>query len=246
VTFFAKVLTFLDKHALRERYRLPEPTGYLLPFRPGKVICLGRNYAAHAAETGAKIPEEPVIFSKSPDSCIGDGEPILTRESYGRVDYEAELAFVVGRRARYVAEDEAADYIAGYTIFNDVTARGIQQADIGQGLPWFRSKSIDTFGPMGPVIALPDEMPWPVEVDVELRVNGVVRQQSNTSKFLFTIPNVLSYITRFMTLEPGDVVSTGTPDGISAIAPGDMIEITIPQIGVLKNPVAPSRARTLR
>jgi 2-keto-4-pentenoate hydratase/2-oxohepta-3-ene-1,7-dioic acid hydratase in catechol pathway len=167
------------------------------------------------------------------------------RESCGRVDYEAELAVVIGRQARFVAEEEARDYIGGYTIVNDVTARGIQQTDIERGLPWFRSKSMDTFCPMGPVVALPDDMTWPVEVDIELRVNGEVRQKGNTSSFVFSIPKVLSFITRYMTLEPGDVISTGTPNGIGPIAPGDLIEITIPPIGTLRNPVAPSGARVL-
>jgi len=152
------------------------------------------------------------------------------------------LALVIGRRAKYVAEEDACDYVAGYTILNDVTARGMQKSDIDQGLPWFRSKSIDTFCPLGPVIALPDEMAWPVEVDIELRVNGEVRQKTNTSKFIFSIPEVLSFITRFMTLEPGDIISTGTPEGIAAIVPGDTVEITIPPIGVLRNPVAPADA----
>ena len=239
--FIAEVVAFLEQHALLDDYTLPEPAKFLLPLRPGKIVALGRNYAAHAAETGAETPEEPIIFSKSPSACIGDGEPIIVRESYGRVDHEGELAVVIGRTAKYVAEDEAYDYIAGYTIMNDVTARGMQSADISRGLPWFRCKSIDTFGPLGPVIALPDVVPWPVKVDIELRVNGKVRQQSNTDKFLFSIPETLSFITRYMTLEPGDVVSTGTPEGIGALAPGDTVAVSVPQIGVLTNPVAPAR-----
>lgn len=237
------VLAMLDEHGLAERWQLPEPLHFLLPLEPGKIIAVGRNYAAHAQETGFEAPEEPIIFAKSPSACIGDGESIIVRESYGRVDHEAELALVIGRRARYVAEEEACDYIAGYTILNDVTARGIQQSDIAQGLPWFRSKSMDTFCPLGPAIALPGSMPWPVEADITLRVNGDVRQQSNTREFIFSVPELLSFVTRFVTLEPGDIIATGTPDGISALAPGDLVEIDVPPIGTLRNPVAPSGAR---
>ncbi|HOZ48491.1 MAG TPA: fumarylacetoacetate hydrolase family protein [Candidatus Hydrogenedentes bacterium] len=244
LSVLTELVRFLDRHNLRGVLRVADPARFLLPFRPGKVLAVGRNYLAHAQETGFDPPEEPFVFAKSPEACVGDGDAIVIRESYGRVDHEAELAVVIGRRAKYVAEDEATDYIAGYTIVNDVTARGMQKADIDNRLPWWRSKSIDTFCPMGPVIALPDEVPWPVEVDIELRVNGEIRQKSNTREFIFSIPKVLSFITRFMTLMPGDVVSTGTPDGIPPVAPGETVEITIPEIGVLRNPVAP--AGTLR
>jgi len=214
------------------------PKAVALPVRPGKIICIGRNYAAHAQETGHTPPKEPIFFAKAPSACIADGEPVLVQAEWGQIDHEAELAVVIGRRARDVAAAAAQDYIAGYTLLNDVTAREMQQTDIERGHPWFRSKSLDTFCPMGPVLVLPDEMPWPVEVDISLTVNGAVRQESNTRQFLFTIPEVLAYVTRFLTLEPGDVIATGTPEGIGPVRPGDTMEVRIPEIGVLRTPVA--------
>ena len=216
---------------------------FLCPVTPGKIIALGRNYEAHAEETGYTAPEEPIFFSKSPSSCIAQDQPIVLRDKYGRVDHEGELAVVIARRCKEIVEAEAKDYIAGYTVLNDVTARDIQSRDVEKGLPWFRCKSIDTFCPMGPVLALPDEVGWPVEVDIEVRVNGEVRQQSNTKHFVFAIPRVLAFISSFMTLEPGDVVSTGTPEGIAPIKGGDVVEVEIPEIGVLKNPVVAERRR---
>ncbi len=223
----------LEAHALDA-----PPSQFLLPLRPGKIVCIGRNYAAHAKETGATPPEEPIIFSKATTACIADGEPILVRPEDGRVDHEGELGVIIGRNAKDVLPEEAQEYIAGYTLVNDVTARDLQKADIARGWPWFRSKSFDTFCPMGPVVALPDEMPWPVEVDIEVKVNGQTRQKSNTRMFLYNIPALIAFITRYMTLAPGDVIATGTPEGISPIHPGDVVEVAIPQIGALRNPVA--------
>lgn len=243
--FLTEVLALLEDHALLDRCRVSPPERFALPLRPEKVIGLGRNYFAQAPGDDFSPPEEPVVFSKSSAACIGDGEPIIVRESYGRVDPEAELAIVIGRTAKFLDEGEAADYIAGYTLLNDVTARSLQQSDISAGLPWFRSKSIDTFCPLGPVITLPDEMPWPLNVDMELRVNGEVRQKSNTSRFIFSIPEVLSFVSRYVTLVPGDIVSTGTPEGSAPMAPGDVVEIEVPEIGILRNPVAPAGARVL-
>lgn len=235
--FLRDVLIFLEQHNLTESFTLNEPLQFLLPLRPGKIIALGRNYREHAAELDNEVPSEPLFFCKSPHTCIGPGRPIMIRDSYGRVDHEAELAFVIGRRARDVRVEDAQQYIAAYTIVNDVSAREMQSGDIKQGHPWFRSKNLDTFCPMGPVLALPGELGWPVEVDIELKVNGETRQKSNTAKFIFSIPEALAYITKFMTLEAGDMISTGTPGGIGPICPGDTIEVTIPPIGVLRNPV---------
>ncbi|MBN2310751.1 MAG: fumarylacetoacetate hydrolase family protein [Candidatus Hydrogenedentes bacterium] len=226
-----------------ERFLFPGEPRFELPLRPGKVIALGRNYTAHAAESGHDTPEEPILFCKSSSACIGDGQPIVVRAFYGRVEHEAELAVVIGRRCKEAAEEEAGDYIAGYSILNDVTAREMQQADIAKGLPWYRSKSIDTFGPLGPVIALVDAIPEPVAVDIELRVNGEVRQRGNTADMVFSVPAIIAAVSRLITLEPGDVVATGTPAGVGPIGPGDTVEITIPGIGTLRNPVVEERRR---
>ncbi len=232
-----EVLAFLEIRGMLDMYVIPEPRSFLLPLRPAKIIALGRNYAAHAAETGHRPPASPFFFCKAPTSCIGPGQSIVVKREYGRVDPEAELAVVIGRRMKNVPPEDVQDCIAGYTILNDVTARDLQTEDIKRGHPWFRSKSIDTFCPLGPFLALPDEIPWPVHVDIELRVNGEVRQQSNTSMLVFDIPEVLAYISSFVTLEAGDIVSTGTPEGIAPIYPGDTVEISIPPVGVLSNPV---------
>lgn len=241
--FLSKVVqTLKDCDQLKPFVFAEAPAQFELPLRPRVLICLGRNYAAHAKESGHEPPQEPIFFAKSPAACIGDGQAIVVEEWYGRVDPEAELAVVMGRALKRqrggVTAEEARSAIAGYTIVNDVTARDMQQRDIDQGLPWFRSKSLATFCPLGPVIALPDELPWPVEVDIELKVNGQTRQEGNTARFLFTIPEVLAHLTRLMDIEPGHVVSTGTPEGIAPIRPGDVVEIHIPPIGTLRNPVA--------
>jgi 2-keto-4-pentenoate hydratase/2-oxohepta-3-ene-1,7-dioic acid hydratase in catechol pathway len=235
--YLNSVFDFLEQHDLLREHTLPEPKRFLLPLRPGKIVALGRNYAAHAAETGHDAPAEPIIFAKSPTSCIGHDEEIVLRDDYGRVDHEVELALIIGKRAKEVPVDAAREYIAGYTILNDVTARDLQKRDIDAGHPWFRSKSLDTFGPLGPVVVTPGDLDWPLNVDLECRVNGEARQKSTTNRFIFPVPELVSFITRHMTLEPGDVISTGTPEGISPIAAGDVVEAEIAGIGVLRNPV---------
>ena len=235
--FLRKVVDSVEERDALEQFVVENATDFGLPFRPGKIVAMGRNYADHAAETGHSAPEEPIIFSKAPSTCVGPNEAIVAKSEYGRVDHEVELALVIGRQAKDVDPGDAEGFIAGYTIMNDVTSRTLQKKDIKNGHPWFRSKSIDTFGPLGPYIVLPDEFPFPPEVDLELKVNGETRQKSNTANFIFDIPQMLAFITRLMTLEPGDVISTGTPEGISQINPGDIVEATIEGIGKLSNPV---------
>ena len=205
--------------------------------QPRNIICVGRNYLAHARETGHEAPTEPILFAKSSSAVIDPGEPIIYRSYLTRVDPEAELAVIIGRRARQVIAPDAARYIAGYTALNDVTARDLQKQDIGQGHPWFRSKSMDTFCPIGPVMLTVDECPEPVALDVSCRVNGELRQHANTRQFLFSIPQLIEAITRFITLEVGDVIATGTPEGIQPIFPGDVVEVEVERIGILRNPV---------
>lgn len=216
---------------------LAGPLEFMMPFRPGKVVGIGRNYQAHVAEFDNKMPGEPIYFCKATTACIGPEEAIVIKDWYGRVDHEGELGVVIGRRAKDVSSEDARDYIAGYTIVNDVTAREVQKRDIADSQPWFRSKSLDTFCPLGPVLTLREALPWPVQVDLSVRVNGEVRQQSNTAKFIFDIPSLIAAVTRFMTLEPGDIIATGTPEGVSPLHPGDSVEVEIPGIGVLCNPV---------
>jgi 2-keto-4-pentenoate hydratase/2-oxohepta-3-ene-1,7-dioic acid hydratase in catechol pathway len=205
--------------------------------RPPRIIALGLNYAAHAVETGKEPPKEPIFFVKASTAVVGPGEPVVCPKGVGRVDHEVELAAVIGKGGRNIPRRAAAAHVAGYTILNDVTARDMQSRDMAASRPWFLSKSLDTFAPMGPCIALPDEVSEPAGLDLSLRVNGGVRQKSNTRDLIFGIPELISRLSRYLTLEPGDVISTGTPSGISPLRPGDVMEAAIEKIGVLTNPV---------
>ena len=206
--------------------------------RPPSIYALGRNFPSHAMEHAGRLSEEPIVFAKASGSVIGPDEPIIYKRFLTRVDPEAELAVIIGREGSNISECDAESFVAGYTILNDITARDMQSADIAISHPWFRSKSIDTFCPMGPFVVLPDEIKEPVELDIELRVNGELRQKDNTCNLTFKIPYVISWLSRYLTLVPGDVIAMGTPEGMKPVFPGDVIEITIENIGVLRNPVA--------
>jgi len=207
--------------------------------RPGKIVCAGLNYRDHAEEQDEEIPERPLLFSKAPTTVTNPGSPIVHPGGDERVDYEVELAVVVGRTAKDLAESEVDDYVAGYTVLNDVSGREAQFAD-GQ---FFRGKSYDTFSPMGPALVVGDDYD-PNSVDVELRVDGDTKQSSNTEQFIFDTRELVSYISRNMTLRPGDVISTGTPGGVGIfrepvdlLEPGQTCVAEIEGIGALRNPV---------
>lgn len=234
---FTKALDFAEKHGMTDRFMVRDWRALAPIQRPSKILALGRNYAAHAKETGHAVPMEPIFFSKLNSSVIGPDDPVIYKKSLTRVDHEVELAVVIGREGANIPEGEAHSYVAGYTIVNDVTARDMQAADLKQSSPWTRSKGIDTFCPMGPAIVLPDEIREPIELDLEMRVNGEVRQKDNTRNMIFSIPKLISYISSFVTLFPGDVIPTGTPEGISPVLPGDVMEACVEKIGVLRNPV---------
>ena len=233
---FQDVLGFLEDHDLLDAM-LIEEAELLPPFLPNRIIALGRNYAAHAAETGHEPPKEPVFFMKATSSIIGPGEPVLLPKDAGRVDHEVELAVVIGKGGKRIARHQAMEHVAGYTILNDVTAREMQTRDMAASHPWFLSKSFDTFGPLGPCLTLPDEIPDPHQLALKLTVNGEVRQESNTSNLIFKIPDLIASLSRYITLEPGDLISTGTPEGISPLKPGDVMEAYVEGIGTLRNPV---------
>jgi 2-keto-4-pentenoate hydratase/2-oxohepta-3-ene-1,7-dioic acid hydratase in catechol pathway len=201
-----------------------------VPVRPTKILCVGRNYADHAAELGHDVPAEPLIFMKPPSSLIGAGEAIVLPAASERVDYEGELAVVIGRRCRNVSEADAMGVIAGYTILNDVTARDLQKKD-GQ---WTRAKGFDTFAPCGPRLVTDLD---PTDLEIKTLVNGELKQHGRTSQFIFSIPRVIAYISGVMTLEEGDVISTGTPSGVGPLKPGDTVEVWVEGIGSLINPV---------
>lgn len=206
--------------------------------KPGKLICVGLNYRDHAAESNMPIPERPVLFSKFATCVIGPGEHVVLPTTSQQVDYEAELAVVVGRRAKKVSAANAYDYVLGYTAFNDVTARDFQFAD-GQ---WQRAKSCDTFAPMGQTILTTDEVPDPHKLSIKLRLNGQTMQDSNTNQLIFGVPKLIEFITESITLEPGDVIATGTPSGVGFarkppvfLHPGDVMEVEIERVGGLDN-----------
>jgi 2-keto-4-pentenoate hydratase/2-oxohepta-3-ene-1,7-dioic acid hydratase in catechol pathway len=204
----------------------------LAPVRPSKIVCVGRNYREHAAELGNAVPSEPLLFFKPPSSLLAPGSEIRRPKLSQRVDFEGELAVVIGKKCyKLSADEDVRPYILGYTCLNDVTARDLQNKD-GQ---WTRAKGFDTFCPVGPVVT--DEInPWS-GVGVVTRVNGVVRQEGNTRDFIFSLGVVIRYITQAMTLVPGDLIATGTPSGVGPVVAGDVIEVTVEGVGILKNSV---------
>jgi 2-keto-4-pentenoate hydratase/2-oxohepta-3-ene-1,7-dioic acid hydratase in catechol pathway len=203
----------------------------LAPCRPSKIVCVGVNYADHAKEFGKPLPDEPLIFLKPPSAVAAPGDPIVLPRSMTRhVEYEGELAVVMGRRARNVSPAAAMKYVLGLTIMNDVTARDLQRKD-GQ---WTRAKGFDTFAPLGPWIAAGAS---PSNLKIETFVNGERRQDSRTSQLVFNVPRLVSHVSRVMTLEPGDVISTGTPSGVGPLKRGDRVEVRIEKIGSLINEV---------
>ncbi len=213
---------------------------YLPAVQPGKIIAIGRNYYEHAAEGGSEAPKEPLIFNKLPNALSAHNAPIVLPAISEKVDYEAELAVVIGRRAKRVSEAEALDYVFGYTLINDVSARDLQFND-GQ---WTRGKSLDTFAPLGPFITTRDEIAEVQNLKIEGRLNGELMQSSNTSKMIFPVKYLISYISQGITLEPGDVIATGTPEGVGIfrnppvlLKAGDVFEVTIEGLGTLRNPV---------
>lgn len=216
--------------------------------RPGKILCIGHNYKGHIGLGKTELPEYPNFFCKTANTIIGHHHPILVPRVTSQVDYEAELAVIIGKCGRYIPENEAMDYVAGYSIFNDISARDYQK----RTSQWFLGKSFDTFGPLGPALVTKDEIPDPHCLDLELTVNGVPKQRANTSDLIFSVPFLVSYLSQVLTLDPGDIIATGTPGKLALseskgypeaatpqrfLEPGDVVEITIEKLGVLQNPV---------
>ncbi|MBN2390565.1 MAG: fumarylacetoacetate hydrolase family protein [Anaerolineae bacterium] len=210
-----------------------ETVTLLPPVYPTKVICVGRNYVAHAAEHGVEVPAEPLLFLKPPSSVIGPGDSIVMPVLSQRVEHEAELAVVIGKRCRNVIAEEAWDYVLGVTCSNDVTARDLQRKD-GQ---WTRGKGFDTFCPVGPWIVTGLREADVADLGVVCRVNGEVRQQGRTSQMVFSPAMLIAYAASVMTIEPGDIFLTGTPAGVGPLMPGDVVEVNIENVGALRNPV---------
>ncbi|MDQ7040305.1 MAG: fumarylacetoacetate hydrolase family protein [Rhodothermus sp.] len=249
IQLLQEVIAFLrEKH--QQDPELLTTTGVLLPLHalqlaapvrhPEKVLCLGRNYPAHAHEAGVGIPSFPEVFAKFASCLIGHRQPIRLPRVTNQVDFEAELAVVIGRRTRYVTEEEALSCVAGYTIFNDVSARDYQF----KTSQWTLGKAFDTFAPMGPWIVTPDECPDPQKLRIQLQLNGEVMQEASTAEMVFSVATVIACLSEVMTLQPGDVIATGTPAGVGFVRtpprflqPGDVVRIEIERIGVLENPV---------
>ena len=207
---------------------------------PAKILCIGLNYLDHCIETNQPVPQHPILFAKYNNALTGHLKPILLDGSSKQVDYEAELAFVVGKRAFHVGEAEAMDYVAGYITANDVSGRDVQFADS----QWVRGKTLDTFCPLGPWLVTKDEIADPHNLRIVCRVNGETLQDSNTKQLIFNIPALLSFLSQGITLEPGDIVLTGTPPGVGftrkpqvLLKPGDVVEVEIEGVGLLSNPV---------
>lgn len=217
-------ITFADR-----RYD-PEAVDVLAPCEPTKIVCIGRNYAAHAEEREEEVPDRPLLFLKPPNAVAGHGDVVtLPEDRY--VEHEAELGVVIGEQCRNVSEADAEDVIAGYTCFDDLSNRDDQSEEQN----WIRGKAFDNAAPMGPVLATPDEVPD--DARIRLRVNGETRQDSTLDHLVFSIPELVAEITRYMTLEPGDVIATGTPEGVGPVEDGDGVEVEIEGIGTLEHGV---------
>lgn len=209
----------------------------LAPVQPGKIICVGRNYAEHAREQNVDVPEIPLLFLKPPSAIIGPGETILLPPQSKQVEHEGELAVVIGKPGRWIPAEEAHNHVLGYTVANDVTARDLQRRD-GQ---WTRGKGFDTFLPLGPWIETDLD---PTDVLVQTRVNGEMRQMASTREMMFPVDQLIAFISSVMTLEPGDLILTGTPAGIGPLLPNDTVEVTVEGVGSLSNPVASGTGRS--
>jgi len=203
----------------------------LPPCEPTKIVCVGLNYADHAAERNSTVPDRPLLFLKGPNAVSAHGDTVTLPAGKDRIDWEAEFAVVIGQQCRSVTVDEAMDYVAGYTCLNDISNRDDQDTEV----QWVRGKAFDNAAPMGPVLATPDEVPE--DATIELRANGETKQSSSIDQFFFSVPELIAEITTHLTLEAGDVISTGTPGGVGALSDGDHIEVEIDGIGTLEHDI---------
>ena len=235
---------------------LPMSNGGDYVLHPSKIVALGLNYLEHIMESQSvdvqnftnEIPTEPVLFPKTPNVLIGPGQPIILPafvEEYGftdcRTDYEAELAIIIKDRVKNLSVDSAMEHILGFTCFNDISQRNLQKGDKAG---WYRGKSLDTFGPIGPVIVTPEDIGDPQDLAIQCRLNGRVVQKSNTRNMIFSIPLILAFVSKNFTLEAGDIIITGTPSGVGPLHDGDVVEVEIENIGTLTNPVQAERRRS--
>ncbi len=233
----AQAKTAIDEETWQSFVR-PAGSPLIAPIpRPTRILAIGRNYAEHAKESGADVFEEPIVFLKASQSVIGPDANIEIPDWIGQVDYEAELLVVIGKGGKNISEEDAMNHVVGYSVFNDVTARTQQRADQARKHPWFRSKSFDTSGPLGPHLVTADEVSDPHNLKISLTVNGETKQNDTTSNMVYRIPTLIAFLSKWFALEPGDVIPTGTPSGIGALKPGDVVEATVEGVGTLRNSV---------
>ncbi len=235
---FQEVLFALRGARSMDDLRISSEIHFLPPInRPQKILCIGRNYKSHAEELGNAAPEEPIFFCKSPSALIGHGQEIRLPQKSSRVDHEGELAIVIGKSGSHIAARDALDYIAGYSLLNDITARDLQKRDQEAGRPWFRAKSFDTFCPFGPFLVPRESVDDHTDLEIKVEVNGELRQKGVTSQMIFDIPHLIAYLSEYCTLEPGDIIATGTPSGVGPLNSGDVVELSVLELGTLRNTV---------
>ena len=235
---FDEVFTTLQQFRSLKDLILTEAPKIQLPIaRPQKILCIGRNYRGHASELNNPLPKEPIFFGKSPSALIAHEAAVRLPRQAGRIDHEAELALVISKAGANIPQSEALEHVAGYTILNDVTARELQKQDSAAGLPWFRAKNFDTFCPVGPYLIPRGGVPDPQALEVKLTLNAEIRQQASTADMVFPVSELISFISRYCTLQPGDLIATGTPEGVGPLQPGDVMVASITGFGELINPV---------
>ena len=240
VEFYDEFVERINETELEYNIKLDDVKLLAPYYDPQKIICIGKNYLAHCQEANADAPKKPVVFSKYTTAIIGHDDLILHPEETSQLDYEGELAVIIGKEGKRISKEDAFEYVFGYSIMNDISARDLQFSE-GQ---WVRSKSLDTFGPFGPCLVTKDEIPDPQNLKIKTTLNGEVMQDSNTNLMIFKIPELIEFVSRNITLVPGDIISTGTPNGVGHfktppkyLIPGSIIEVEIEKIGVLRNKV---------
>ena len=237
---FDSVLPFIHDRSLSKTAignEVTDPSNLQLPYIPSKIICLAKNYSAHAVEMGVspeKLPKFPSLFLKPPSSVIGPGEKIIIPPQTKEVHHEVELGVIIGKLGKNILLENAFDHIFGYTILLDITARDLQSQAKKNGRPWFVAKGFDTFCPIGPVIVTTDDIPDPHVLSIQLMVNEEVRQQGNTKDMLFKVDQIVSYCSSIVSLQVGDIIATGTPEGVAAFTKGDLLKASINKIGTLE------------
>ena len=233
VFFALRKVRSIDDLQLSQNYKFLPPIN-----RPQKILCIGRNYEAHAEELGNAKPHEPLFFCKAPSALVGHEESIRLPKHAGRVDHEGEVAVVIGKSGYNIKASQALEYVGGYSLLNDITARELQKKDQEAGRPWFRAKSFDTFCPFGPFLVPKESIHDHDDLKVEVTVNGKLRQEGSTSQMIFDIPSIIAYLSQYCTLEPGDIIATGTPSGVAPLQSGDVVELKVAELGTLRNSVA--------